>query len=303
MELKQPEFERNFLGHFQSRRFATTVVERTLDRSTKRKELVISGIKFKVVNQLKPEELELLIDVVSRFVSHNYTDTSYNDGSVSSILEFIGGGHCGRVYAFNDDLAIKFETGYYHAPRDGEVLDALQGMPFVPKLYLYNSEHQITLMQRIKGKDANYLNKNTWKKDMKQGDFLPVNFDIELLNKQLKGWGERSAVERGYLPSDLHGDNVMIDRDGKFWICDFGCFSPFKKTYEYEMFISGENPDLECQVQRGYRRIVKIFDSIKEQKDELKQEEKIRDQIKDYKESIPLLKSKGLKSYKRWYMI
>lgn len=160
----------------------------------------------KIVNQ--PSEYAM--EIFNQAVSYKGNECLMRE---EMKLKRIGSGCCGSVYAVGQDYVLKVAYG----DRDGEALDALQGLPLVPTLYAYTtnkSGYQFTLIQRIHGEVIGEV----------QDSFSPLNFDGDNFKAQAAQFFS-GCRERGWTPSDVHNYNVMVDEEGRCWVIDFGLFS------------------------------------------------------------------------------
>lgn len=172
---------------------------------------------FTVVNELPADIMEKVEEAVKAY--HKGTWRKVHD-----VLTLIGAGFCGTVWELSDEYALKVDKGTYSSgTRDGEIMHALQGLPMIPKLYMYSEDNRFMVVQRIKGVDVRkYRNGEAGftLRSFAKGKFqrLVDQFTIDVL-------------KRGWIPTDLHDENTMIDTDGNFWIVDVGIFDPMSEWF------------------------------------------------------------------------
>lgn len=166
----------------------------------------ISGVNFRVINELDSNIMET--------IEKNIVEPVSKGGSFASIpLEHLGEGSFGAVYAINDEIAVKVAFDPDDKVEDGKVLEELQGLPYIVKLYAYSEDNRFTVMQRIHGQTI-------------LGFASKPRFDIEEFNVTKESLREfyDKAKERGRTPWDCHGGNSMVDKDGNYWVVDLGFF-------------------------------------------------------------------------------
>jgi tRNA A-37 threonylcarbamoyl transferase component Bud32 len=148
--------------------------------------------------------------------------------------EPIGKGCFGRVYDFSEDYVLKVndprQLGGVYNPRDGYIMEQLQGIAIIPQVYIYSENNQYILIQKIKGKNCRDI--------VDSGIFDGLKELIDF--KWTKTFIEKCAEEveaRGWKLADCHGSNCMIDKDGKFYIVDVGLFDNLEECEEeWEFF-------------------------------------------------------------------
>ncbi|MEQ3591563.1 hypothetical protein ABM560_07320 [Bacillus albus] len=127
-------------------------------------------------------------------------------------LQKISFGYEYTVYALNDDSVLKVSNGH-HIQNSGRVLEELQGLPFIPKVYDYGEDWLI--MQRIYGSTMfGYGRGWSW---------FRVQYDYENHKNNALNFCD-DCMKKGWIPKDLNVGNVMIDIEGDFWIVDVGSF-------------------------------------------------------------------------------
>ncbi|QFR56527.1 serine/threonine kinase [Bacillus phage 056SW001B] len=192
------------------------------------------GMDFVVVNEVS-EKLLRLISKALECWEEDFDEYDYQNEypTMRNHFKYLGGGHCGRVFELDEDTVIKVETGSYES-EDGAILHQLQGLPFVPKVYMYTDEDvnsQITVMQKIKGVTiTEYLKGKSPFSLLK----APEN-----LTDAAESFIIRAALERGVEIRDVKSDNCMIDEQGNFYmvdygVCDFIDPDRYKRTYEIQ---------------------------------------------------------------------
>lgn len=164
----------------------------------------VAGVTFKVVNELPQEVIGKLVEALQSI--HNHLQPE---------LPRLGGGACGQVFDLGG-YALKIDYGW-DGGQDGKILEDLQGCPFIPKLYMRSENKKFTVMQKIDGQTvASFCHSPEFSFDnwMSEEDF-----------KRACEIAVREINDRGWAPEDMHHGNLMIDREGKFWIVDVGLFS------------------------------------------------------------------------------
>lgn len=157
------------------------------------------------------------------------------------------------VYALNDESVLKISRGN-HFQNSGKVLEDLQGLPFIPRVYEYGDDWLI--MQRIQGNMLfGYGRGWSW---------FRVEYDYyEHESKALEFIN--GCIERGWLPEDMSPGNVMYDINGEFWVVDVGSFRKDKgsnfPTNQYQQLLRyGED------IKNAYELIQKWIDLLGEEK-------------------------------------
>jgi hypothetical protein len=194
-----------------------------------KKQFKSSGVTFKVVNELPTPVRNTILKAVNEFVQANM-----NFEKVDNILNFIAGGACGRVYDLGDYiLKVNKNSGLAENCKDGQIMNDLQGVPCIPKLYMYSEDNKYMVVQKIDGQTMSDFN---W-----SPKFLPANHETFSREKheELVVNAYEMAEERGWVMNDCHQYNTMIDKQGNFWIVDVGLF---KSTDS--MFPFGDKHDL-----------------------------------------------------------
>jgi hypothetical protein len=179
-----------------------------------KKQFKSSGVTFKVVNELPTKVRNTILKAVNEFVQANM-----DFEKVDNILNFIAGGACGRVYDLGDYiLKVNKNSGLAENCKDGEIMADLQGIPCIPKLYMYSEDNKYMVVQKIDGQTMSDFN---WRPD-----FLPANhetFSVEEHERMVEE-AYKEAEKRGWVMNDCHQYNTMIDKQGRFWVVDVGLF-------------------------------------------------------------------------------
>lgn len=149
------------------------------------------------------------------------------------------------VYKLSEDKVLKVSNGN-HKQNSGKVLEELQGIPFVPKLYDYDEDYLIT--QRIVGEDliSIMLTSNFGLPD----EFSIPEFDYERHKVNCFLFWD-FCIAKGWLPGDVETTNVMIHEDGGFWFIDYGRFKRIDpiETMQWVAFRSTPEADLPKGIQ------------------------------------------------------
>lgn len=183
------------------------------------KEITIADQVFTVVNDLPLNIMEKAIESIATYYGQRNPNQAgwINWRRVESVLELIGAGHCGAVFELSEEIAIKFDKGTMtDETQDGAVLEALQGLPLIPKVYMYSQDGNITIMQKVTGENVSSYRRNKI--------FSVLNFDKKKVDEQVMELVV-GIYKRGWRATDLHGENVMVDKEGRFWVVDVGIFS------------------------------------------------------------------------------
>ena len=147
------------------------------------------------------------------------------------IFDYLGCGESANVYAY-DNYCIKIfkeDDGYYrYSNKDAYVLEFLQGIECVPKLYAYKHEKYL-IMEFIDG--------------VHMGDALAENKSISGIRRELRKELYK-IYKKGIKPGDLHLYNILYDADGNYKMIDFGMYSRDTSIYnnvEVEPFKTKED--------------------------------------------------------------
>lgn len=133
----------------------------------------------------------------------------------TDFLKRIGTGGAHKVYEIDEDKVLKVSKGN-HKKNAGAILEELQGIPFVPKIYDYSSDGSWHIMQQIHGFTPYHARRGFI-------EMKPMSFDFERFLKDSRLFFS-SCMKRGWEPADINASNVMIDWSGAFWVIDFDCF-------------------------------------------------------------------------------
>lgn len=167
-----------------------------------------SGKEIRLVQEVEKKVLNDFLKVVNAF--------TFQNNEITSKLERLGGGACGDVYDFGDYIIKRNKDNGWATMKDGKVLEALQGLPLVPNLYAYTADEGFYLIEKVKGKNvATYTG---W-----CAEPVPAPFEEKTWKEKLEVFFN-GAVERGWIPNDMHDYNTMLDEQGNFWVVDFGLF-------------------------------------------------------------------------------
>lgn len=193
-------------------------------------EFTVEGIKFKSINAVPNDAMSMVVQLIA-----------INEGELPIpryVFERLGRGHCGGTWAISKDLVLKINEIDNRADIDlerfvdGECLEDLQGLPLVPKLYAYSYDKQYMIVERIHGMQVG------------QCEYDMNNFTAQLgasIVPKFWNWKKwidkacefnRGCLQRGWIPNDLHGENVMIDKAGNLTVVDYGLFKKIGKHDE-----------------------------------------------------------------------
>lgn len=189
-----------------------------------------SMVHLNIVNKLPIDVMKIINQIL---------EISTNDGYffhekisiLSDDYSILGRGACGCVFNVSG-YAVKLNQD---EGRDGRVLHELEGLPFIPKVYLYDDENSIIVTDIVDGLTI---------KDYKngKGDF-PLSF--KKLDEQFEKIEQfiKDSANIGYLPNDLHFENIMIDKLSNVWIVDVGLFME-----DFEFGIQSRYPTKEMRI-------------------------------------------------------
>jgi hypothetical protein len=173
-----------------------------------------SGVTFNEVNKIPTKVRNTILKAVNTFIQEEQRWEQ-----LDNILQFIAGGACGRVYDLGDYiLKVNRSNGLAESCKDGQILADLQGLHFIPKLYWYSEDNRFMVVQKIDGQTTGDFRLSP--------DFLPKN-DFKVDRQRWEEVMEKvyeEAKERGWVMNDIHSQNTMFDKDGRFWIVDVGLF-------------------------------------------------------------------------------
>lgn len=187
--------------------------------------------ELKVVNPM-PFELMSAVQEAIRAVEEESNPRKWGNSrdilSKRPFVKYLAKGACGFVYQLCEDYILKVNdvgTNFsLDRLKDGQIMEALQGLPFIPTLYAYTPDNKYIVMQRIKGGTTGDFR---WNEKM-QEKYRPKEFDTDMMFEMAKEL-YTGALERGWVLKDLHGENTMVSPEG-FFVVDVGLF----KTTEQE---------------------------------------------------------------------
>jgi hypothetical protein len=186
-----------------------------------------SGLTFKIVNEAPKQVWNRFISAVNGF---KMTEDEDEIKIFNEVVRKLAGGACGRVFdlGFGSGFIMKAnrDNGLGGGCKDGEIMEALQGLPLVPKIYAYSECNRFMLIQKIDGKALMNMYGDTKDIDLS-------NYNREELEKKIHAFYE-GATERGWVPNDMHDGNSMVDKKGNFWVVDFGLFR--KAPYHGDLY-------------------------------------------------------------------
>ena len=190
-----------------------------------------AGVAFNIVNELPKKTQEKLVRTIIEI------EEAGNVFALENVLDFLGGGACGGVFDLGGGCVLKVNTDHRDITRDGIVLDDLQGLPFVPTLYWYSADNKYIVVQKIEGVNVGHYS----------GEFS-FSFCLDQFERNLKKFLE-GCKKAGWRPNDLHGENCMIDREGNFWVVDFGLFKNDSRPLDISKFELQSHADEVVQTQ------------------------------------------------------
>ncbi|AVO23072.1 protein kinase [Bacillus phage Anath] len=190
-------------------------------------EFTVEGIKFKSINAVPNDAMAMVVQLIA-----------VNEQELPIpryMFERLGRGHCGGAWAISNDLVLKVNEINNRADIelerfvDGECLEDLQGLPLVPKLYAYSYDKQYMIVERIHGMQVGECEHNM--------NNFTAQLGVSVVPKfwNWKKWIDlacefnRGCLQRGWIPNDLHGENVMIDKAGNLTVIDYGLFKKIGK--------------------------------------------------------------------------
>lgn len=195
-----------------------TVVEEqlSLDLFGESNEMYIHGVEFKSINEIPNEVMAKVVHLVA--MNENEFDIP------EYIYTKLGSGACGGVWELSDEFVLKInEEDDYELShlRDGIVLDELQGLPLVPKLYAYSTDNRYIIIEKIHGLTCSFFTNERMAR--KHGVSLTSSFNAnEWVRKAEEFY--HGTLKRGWKPDDLHGGNMMVNTRGEIVVVDFGLF-------------------------------------------------------------------------------
>jgi hypothetical protein len=143
---------------------------------------------IKIVNHIPQNDINFIINM-------------FEYGLVPYDLELIGSGYSASVYRYKNYAIKAYEDEGF---MDGQILENFQDNDLFLKLYFYSEEFMVT----------EYL------------DIIPAYqyYDKDInINFNAKDIFEY-CLHKGYKVADIHDENVVVTKDGKFKIIDVGTF-------------------------------------------------------------------------------
>lgn len=141
-------------------------------------------MEIKVVNPIPKEDIDFIM---------NYDNINK--------LPQIGSGYSAQVFRYKNYAIKAYEDEGF---RDGEILEEFQDNDLFPKLYFYNDEVMVTEYLEI----------------MDAYDYFERNVDIKVNASEIYDY----CYDKGYIPYDIHDENVVVTSDDKLKIIDVGAF-------------------------------------------------------------------------------
>ena len=179
----------------------------------------VCGVSFNIVNELPQKVTNKLIRTVKTMKDSDYQGFE----EVETILRYISGGVCGKIYDLGGDFILKInEFSWNSNTYDGDILRDLQGIPLIPKVYWYSDDNRFIVIQKINGRTV---------RDYFQSPFILKKQWVHAAFKEIAEKTVSMCLKRGWVVNDMHSGNCMIDYLGEFWIVDVGLF---KKTGNHD---------------------------------------------------------------------
>ena len=176
----------------------------------------------------------------------------YGEINTNDLNECIGTGRSYQVYKLDEYKVIKFED---KKMRLVQMLDKpnynlfnigkqLNGVPMIPHVYECSNDPNYQIMEYIEGisiagiDNEHALVRFFYKKlEQRLNYYLDNKFDYENYVSQVDKLFT-GCIERGFLPSDLHVDNILIDSKQNVWVVDLDRFKDISKDrhlyYDYK---------------------------------------------------------------------
>lgn len=218
---------------------------------------VIGGATFKLVNEISVEAMAKM----EQIISINEQDIPIPQ----YMFDRLGRGHCGGAWAISPDHVLKVNETHNRASInmerfvDGECLEALQGLPMTPKLYAYSDCKKYMVVERLYGMQTGEAKRDIKQFTAKMGvSILPQTFDWKGYIDQIHEF-TRGSIQRGWQPKDLHDENLMLTREGKVVIVDYGLFTKLDSNYYggvERWRLDSEIEGMEGQVRKLAREII-----------------------------------------------
>jgi hypothetical protein len=148
------------------------------------------------------------------YISHLYKTKTFKQE-----LEELGSGHFGNVYAYKD-YAIKVIHRPSSRNRDIEVAKEICHLPFIPTMYA-DIDREVIIYERIEGTTLSKYLANDRDNSLNLSEKTIVQFEKQMYE----------IIRLGWSPDDLHGDNIMIDKEGNLIFVDLGYFVKHNKDF------------------------------------------------------------------------
>lgn len=161
---------------------------------------------IKLINPTPQEDIDYITDLYMN-------DTFYNQ------LETIGSGSMGEVFRYKN-YAIKWGEDL----NDGKILEQFQDSNLFPKLYFYHDDFIVMEYLEITH-GYRYFERN-------------VDIDFEGIDIF------KYCYEKGYIPYDIHEENVIVTNNDEMKIVDVGSFIPVYSKLELEYYLSRNAKEL-----------------------------------------------------------
>lgn len=176
----------------------------------------------------------------------------YGKINTSELNEYVAAGRSYQVYKLDEYKVIKFEAAkmhlvqYFDIPSDAlfKIGKHLNGVTMIPHIYECSNDPDYQIMEYIDGiKIADFANSRIlityFSKDLNDrlGYYIDNKFDYENYVSQVDKLF-MGCIERGFLPCDLHDDNILIDSQQNVWVVDLDRFKDISKDrhlyYDYK---------------------------------------------------------------------
>lgn len=154
---------------------------------------------FKIINPIPKEDLI-------------YISYLLKENIISEDLKHIGSGASADVYKYKN-YAIKLFDECDDDNSDGIILEKLQDIKIFPKLYFYNNEIMVT----------------EYYHHVPAYDYFERNVDISYTHEDIF----RMCYNKGYMPYDIHDENVVITNKDELKFIDVGNFRSIKVTSNF----------------------------------------------------------------------
>lgn len=168
-------------------------------------------------NELKVYVNGMDMDILNR-IKDAYTNYMMRDEKIPFTL--IGRGWFGEVYRFHN-YAIKIirkdRKDSMSGLKDIHMLKELSFLDFIPKIYA-SINNDCVIMELIEGKTiAEYI-----------GGDNTLNLDMSILYELEDCL--RKVYQSGFIPSDCHSENIMIDNNGHIKLIDVANYRAYAYT-------------------------------------------------------------------------